>query len=149
MIAARLVRETVAFVVRVLRCTATAREPESQLREHRDGVRIDGVARIRERGRRRDAVRGALSVDRLDLLLDSGQIGLGQAHVVPRVIANLEPITVEFGDLLPREVVVLVRPEGESFGDEEGRAKPVFFQQRTDDGVVAGLRVVEGQHDEL
>ena len=69
--------------------------------------------------------------------------------MVSRVVADFEAVTVQFGDLLPREVVVLVRAEGESFGDEEGRAEPVFLQQRADDGVVAGLRVVEGQHDQL
>src|SRR5688572_31043536 len=118
MVAARLVGEAVTFVVGVLRSAAPPRPAESKLREPRNRVRIDGVARIREGGRRRDAVRRALRVDRVDLRLDPWQVGLGQAHVVSGVIADLEPITVQLGDLLPREVVLLVRAERESFRED-------------------------------
>src|SRR5206468_12437361 len=143
MITARLVSETVPFIVRVLRRTASPREPESDLRQHRNGIRINRVAWIRERRRRRNSVSSALGINRLDLLLDLRQVRLRQPHVIPGVVANLESIAMQFRDLLPREVLLLVRRKGEALGKEDGCAEPVLLQQRPNGAVVTGLGVVD------
>ena len=67
--------------------------------------------------------------------------------MIPRVVPYLEAVAVQFRDLFPRQVLLLVRRERESFGNEERRAETVLLQQRTDDRVVARLRVVERQDD--
>jgi hypothetical protein len=94
-------------------------------------------------------MRGALRVDGLHLHLQLREIGLRHAHVIAGVVADLEAVPVQLTDLIPGEVVLLVRPEGEPLGDEERRAEPVLLEQRPDDRVVTRLGVVEGQHDEL
>src|SRR5207237_3208025 len=128
---------------------AAAGEAESALRQHPDGVRIDRVARIGEGYRRRNAVRGALRIDGRHLLLQSREVGLVQRHVIARVVPDFETVAVQRRDLLPREVVLLVRLKGKSLADEKRRAEPVFLQQRTDNGVMTRFRVIEGQYDQL
>ena len=63
-------------------------------------------------------MRRALRSDRVDLLLQLRQVGLREAHVVACVIADLEPVMVQSGDLLPRQVVILVRAKREPLGCE-------------------------------
>jgi hypothetical protein len=58
------------------------------------------------------------------------------------VIADLKTIAVELRDLLPRQVILFVRCERKSFGDEKRRAEAVLFQERSNYRVVTGLRVV-------
>ena len=70
---------------------------------------MNTVAGIGKAHRFRDAVLLAAGVDRFELLSQFGQRFLGDAHVIARVIADLEAVVVQFGDLLPTEVVALVR----------------------------------------
>jgi hypothetical protein len=136
MIATGFIREAVSFFVWVLGRAAATGEPESKVRQHRDGGRVDRVTGIGEGCRRRNTVRGALRVDRLHLLVQFRKILLRQAHVIAGMVADLETVLVQLRDLLPREVLLFVRPEREPFGNEERRAKAVLLQQGTDDGVL-------------
>ena len=45
-------------------------------------------------------MRGELRVDRLDLLLQARQVLLRRGHVVARVVADVEPVPMQLGDLL-------------------------------------------------
>ena len=45
-------------------------------------------------------------------------------HVILGVIADLEPVLVQFRNLLPCHVVVLVRCKGKTLCNEEGRVEP-------------------------
>ena len=127
------------------RCPAR-RDTPARRRAGRSGTRGPPACgcrrdRWRCRGRRTttgvgNAVRGALRVDRVHLLLQPRQVGLLTRHVVARVVADLEAVPVQLGDLFPGEVVLLVGPEREPLGDEERRAEAVLLQQRPDDRVV-------------
>ena len=80
---------------------------------------MDDVARIGETDRAGNAVFEALRVDRLELPGQLVQIADVHRHVVARVIADLEAVPVQFGDLLPGHVILFVRPKGKTFGDEK------------------------------
>ena len=69
--------------------------------------------------------------------------------MVAGVVADLEAVAVEAGDLVPGHVVALVRREIEPLGDEEGRAEAVLLEQWGGDGHVRLAGVVERQDDEL
>jgi hypothetical protein len=69
--------------------------------------------------------------------------------VIAGVVADLETVPVQLTDLIPGEVVRLVRPEAETLGDEKRRAEAVLLELRPDDRVMTRLGVVERQHDEL
>jgi hypothetical protein len=69
--------------------------------------------------------------------------------VVAGVVADLEAVAVEPGDVIPGHVVALVGREVEALGDEEGRAEAVLLQQRGRDRHVRPAGVVERQDDEL
>jgi hypothetical protein len=52
--------------------------------------------------------------------------------VVSAVIADFKPIAVQLADLVPREVILLIRTERERFGDEERGAETVLFRLLVD-----------------
>ena len=89
----------------------------------------------------------ALLLDVLDV--GSELLELLSAHhdMTTRVIADLEAVRMELLDLVPGHVVLLVLGEIEPFGDEKGGAESMFLEERSDEGCVAGDRIVEGQHD--
>src|SRR5262249_4835785 len=70
-------------------------------------------------------------------------------HVVASVVADLEAVFVELGDLIPGHVVALVGREVEPFGDEEGRAELVFLEQWGRNRRVRLAGVVKGENDEF
>jgi hypothetical protein len=70
-------------------------------------------------------------------------------EVVARVIANLKAVPLQFGNLFPRHVILLVGAKRESFRNEERRAESVTLQQRPHDRVMRRHRVIEGEHGEL
>ena len=69
--------------------------------------------------------------------------------MVAGVVADLEAVTVELGDVVPGHVVAFVRRKVKPLGDEEGRAKAVLLEQRGGDRHVRLAGVVERQDDEL
>jgi hypothetical protein len=69
--------------------------------------------------------------------------------VVAGVVADLEAVTMELGNVVPGHVVAFVRREVEPLGDEEGRAEAVLLEQRGGDRHVRPTGVVERQDDEL
>ncbi len=66
-------------------------------------------------------------------------------EMVAGMVADFETIAVEFGDLFPGHVIRLVGAERDPFGDEEWGAKAEGFEQGTNDSVVGGYGVVEGE----
>ena len=62
------------------------------------------------------------------------------------MIADLEAHFVEFANLLPRDPPASAHPAG---GDVKRRAEAVFLEDRSHDGSVADIAIVEGQDDEL
>ena len=69
--------------------------------------------------------------------------------VVAGVVADLEAVAVESGDLVPGHVVALVGRDVEALGDEERRAEAVLLEQRGGHLDVRPAGVVEGQDNEL
>lgn len=63
-----------------------------------------------------------------------------------RVITNFEAHLVEFANLLPRDTPSSAHSAG---GDVKRRAEAVFLMDRSHDGSVADIAIVEGQDDEL
>lgn len=64
-----------------------------------------------------------------------------------RVIADFKSAVMELLDLLPGHEVLLVLGKTKPLGDEESRPEPMLLEQRSDEGCVAGDRIVEGQND--
>ena len=62
------------------------------------------------------------------------------------VVANFEAHLVEFANLLPRDPSASAHPAG---GDVKRRAEAVFLEDRSHDGSVADIAIVEGQDDEF
>jgi len=90
----------------------------------------------------------------LTLLLDVFDVGMqlflglpADSDMAPRMVADFKSVVMELLDLLPGHVVLLVLGEIESFGDEKGGAESMFLEERSDEGCVAGDRIVEGQND--
>jgi len=131
MVHARLVSESASPFVRMLGRAAAPRETNAQPLQNRKRARMDRIARIGETGRPRNALLGTARVDGLDLLRQFVEIAGIDGQVVARVIANLEPVAVQFGNLLPRHVLPFVRSEGKTFRDEKGGRETIFLQQRT------------------
>src|SRR5690606_35629481 len=148
MVGARLVGAAATLRVGMLRRAAATREADAVSAKDRKRRLRDRVARPGEGHGPRDAMLHAACRDRLDLVLEPADRRVGDAHVGSRVVSDLETAAVEVGDLLPRHVGGLVRPEGEPFGDEERRAESVALEERRRDGVVRLHRVVEGEDDE-
>lgn len=65
------------------------------------------------------------------------------------MVANFKAIAMEFGDLFPGHVIVLVRGKAEPFADEEGGAESKTLQDWANDSVVGGNRVIESKNDEF
>ncbi len=133
MIETRFIREAPAFLVRELGRSATPGKFEPERFENWQRARLDAVARKGEHRRSRQSEFDATVVDRLDLFFQSREVLLVDRHVVAGVVADLEAVPVEMGDLLPGHVVLLVALEIESFGDEERRPEVVLQQNRPHD----------------
>ena len=112
-------------------------------------VPIQDVAGVGEADGPGDAVSQAPGVDGFELLGCPLRVLGAGGLVVAGVVADLESIPVELGDLVPGHVVALVRREVEPLGDEEGRAEAVLLEQRGRDRHVRPAGVVERQDDEL
>lgn len=83
----------------------------------------------------------------LQLLLESIQSLVGDSHVIASVIADLESISMELRDLLPRHVVLFVGREIPAFRDEKSCAKSVLKQDRSHDREMCLCRIVKRQDD--
>ena len=149
MIRTRFISEPASPVVGMLRRAAAPREPDTQSFENRQRVRHDGIARIAKTDWPRNAMLRAARIDRFDLFPQLSQRSLRNTEVIPRVIADLKAVPVQFRNLFPRHVILLVRAKRKSFRDEERRAESVPLQQRPHDRVMRDHRVIEGEHDEL
>src|SRR5207249_3695186 len=114
MVHARLVGEAASPFVRMLRRAASPREPDAEFFEDRQRAWHDGIARIAETDGLRNAVFGAPGIDGFDLLAQLAQCSRRDAQMIARVIADLETIIVQFPDLFPRQVILLVRAKRKS-----------------------------------
>src|SRR5436309_8085358 len=149
MVHTRLKGKPAPAFIRAFRRAAAPGESNAQPLQNRKGVQVDRIARIGETGWARNAVFEAVRVNRLELPGQLVQITGIHAHVVARVIADLEPVAVQFGNLLPGHVILFVRPKGKTFGDEKGGGESVLLQQRPHYRIMRRHRIVEGEHDEL
>lgn len=147
-IAARLVSKAAALLVRKLGCAAPAGELEAERFQDRQCARIDAVAREGKHRRPWQAELGTAVVDRLDLFLQSTQILVRDGHVIAGVVADLEAVPVQMGDLFPGHVVQLVGLKIEALGNEEGRAEVVLEQNGPHDREVGFHRIVESEHNQ-
>lgn len=91
----------------------------------------------------------ALLVDVGEFLPQSAEKVGADAHMTAGVIAHLEAVPVQLGDLSPSHVIGLVGQEAKTLGDKEGPPEAQFFEQRTHVAVQRGHRVVKRQHHEL
>ena len=66
--------------------------------------------------------------------------------MIARVIADLESVLVQFPDLCPGHVVLLVRAKGKPLGDEERGSEAVTLQDGPHDRVVRRHGVIERQY---
>ena len=64
-----------------------------------------------------------------------------------RVIPDFKSVVMELLDLFPGHVVLLVLCKIKPLGDEESCPEPMLLEQWSDEGCVAGDRIVEGQND--
>ena len=71
-------------------------------------------------------VQQQLTPEQQNLLIASHKLVANKAFGWSRLFADLEAVFVQFRDLLPRHVVLLVRPKVEAFGDEERGTELVF-----------------------
>src|SRR2546425_1161686 len=149
MVRTRLKRKPTPAFIRAFRRATAPGEANAQPLQNRKRVQVDRIARIGETGRAGNAVFEALRVNRLELLGQLVQITGSHAHVVARVIADLEPVAVQFGNLLPGHVILFVRPKRKTFGDEKGGGESVLLQQRPYHRIMRRHRIIEGEHDEL
>ena len=151
MIALRVVgRPASAFAaVGKFRVDTPPREQESQSLQRPHGLQAVVVARIAKRRGLRDSIFDAPLVD---VLHRRGELLLrkpGDIFVMLRVVADFETHVVQFADVLPREVALLVLEKTEALRDVEGRAEPVLFQNVRDERAVRLVPVVEREHDEF
>ena len=106
------------------------------------------VGRVAEGGGAGDAVRLTLLLNVFDVGGELGE-GLSGHPLVPAgVVADLEARLMQFLDLLPSHVVLLVGGEFEAFGDIESGPESIFLEEGRDKGRLAGHGVVEGQDDD-
>ena len=106
------------------------REDDAVVLQHRQRALGESVAGVGEARRLGDAVLPALHADAAQLSRQVCERLLRHAHVITRVVADLEAVLVKLRDLVPRHVVFLVRCKVESFGDEECGAELKFREQR-------------------
>ena len=130
-------------------CSASPGELDPQSVQDGQDVLIQGVAGVGEADGPGDAVSQAPGVDGFESARWSLSGPLLGGFVVAGVVADLEAVAVELGDLVPGHVVALVRREVEPLADEEGRAEAVLLEQRGRDRHVRLAGVVERQDDEL
>src|ERR1044072_8857659 len=108
MIDARFVSDAAPKSARHLGFSAATRKANAGWLQHRQRARIEAVARPRETNGHRNAMLATTRRDRFELLGQLRHRPLRDAHVVTRVIADLEAIAVQLRDLLPCHVVPLV-----------------------------------------
>src|SRR5262249_42223656 len=112
-------------------------------------VALDSVAWIRKTNGDGDAVFLALDVDPAKLSGQVADIVAGYTDVIASVVANLEAVRVQLGDLFPGHVVSLVDREVEALRDEERRSESVLLEQRSSHREVRLTGVVKCQDDQL
>src|SRR5436309_891073 len=133
MVESRLKGEAASFLVGKFWAAAATGELDPEIFQNGESILANGIARVGETDRDWDGVRLAPFVERTDLFGDVKGGLVCYPLVVPRVIANLEPILVQLGDLVPRHVVPLVGGHIEPFGDEECRPELKLLEQRAGD----------------
>src|SRR5258708_31224348 len=117
MVESRLKGEAASFLVGKFWAPAATGELDPEVLENGEGILGYGIARVGETDRGWDAVRLAPFVERPDLFGEVPDGLVCDPHVVPRVVANLEAVLVQPGDLVPRHVVPLADGHLEPFGD--------------------------------
>src|SRR5207237_9539879 len=125
-----LIGEAPALIVGILGRSASPGELDPQAVKDGQDVLIQDVAWVGEGDGPGDAVSQASGVDGFELLDRPLRVLGAGGLVVAGVVADLESVTVELGDLVPGHVVALVRREAEPLGNKEGRPKAVLVQQR-------------------
>src|SRR5438093_13717437 len=111
MICGRIESDTAPPIVRVLRRASAPGEANAQPMENWKRAEIDRVPGKSETDRSRNAVLGAAAVDRLELLGQFVQVAGIDGHVVAGVIADLEAVPMQFGNLFPGHVTLPVAQE--------------------------------------
>src|SRR5579872_1718669 len=100
MVEPRLVGEAAPLLVGKLRRASAAGEANSQRSQNRQRAGIDAVSGIGKAGRPRQTVLLAAGVDGLDLFLELRQVLPGDRKMIAGVVADLEAVAVQVGDLL-------------------------------------------------
>ena len=149
MIPFRFVGHAPARFVGELRLGAATGPTEPHLLKQRNRPGMDRITRVGEANGLGNAMPQAQLVDMGEFLTQAAEQVGSDAHVAAGVVADLEAIPVQLGDLLPGHVVSLVGQEAEALGDEEGPPEAQVLEQRTHVAMQRGHRVVEGQHHEL
>ena len=149
MIPFRFVGHTSAGLVGELRLSAPASPAESHLLKQWNRPGMDRIPWVSKAPRLRNTMPHALLVDVGEFLPQSAEKVGANAHMTAGVVADLEAIPVQLGDLSPSHVIGLVGQEAKALGDEEGRPEAQVLEQRTHVAMQRGHRVVEGQHHEL
>ena len=144
MIPFRFVGHASARFVGELRLGTPAGPAETHLLKQRNRPGMDRITRVGEADRLGNAVLQAELVDVGQFLPQAAKHVGADAHMAAGVVAHLEAIPVQLGDLRPGHVVGLVGQEAEALGDEEARPETQFLEQRTHIGVQRGHRVIEG-----
>jgi hypothetical protein len=147
-VAAGLEGEAAPFLVGVLRQPPAPGELYPQVVQDGQRPHVDPVAGVSEAGRHRDAMLTAANADAADLPRQVAEGVFRDGPVVEGVVADLEAVPVELGDLLPGHVVPLVVAEVKPLGDEEGRAEAQPLQQRPRHREMRLRGIVERQHHE-
>src|SRR6266498_1852841 len=115
MICARLESDPTSPFVRVLWSASPPGQANAQPLENRKRARINRIARISETDRSRNPMLGAACVDGLELLGQFVQVAGIHGHVVAGVIADLKSVPMQFGNLFPGHVILLVGEERKAF----------------------------------
>ena len=136
MVHAGLESESASPFVRVFGRAAAPGETDAQPPQNRKRVGVYCIARISETDRARNALLEAPRADGLDLLRQLVEVASIDGQVVACVIADLEPVAVQFGDLRPGHVILFVRGKGKAFRDEKSGRESVFLQHWTDNGIM-------------
>src|ERR1041385_1703919 len=149
MINPRFISETVPPFVWVLRRAAAPGETNAEFLKDGQSAGDNRIAGIGRSGRTWDAMLFATRVDRFYLLAQLRQSSIRNAQMISRVVAELKSALIQFTDLIPGHVILLIGGKRKTFADEESRAEPVTLQDGTDHAVMRRDRVVKGQHGQF
>src|SRR5262245_456603 len=149
MIEPRFVRQSATRFVRIFRAAAATCEDNSELLQRLQPFLRKRIAGISKARRPWNPVLLALRIDRPELHRDIRNGVRCDSFMIPRVIANLEPILMQLSNLFPRHVVRLIRLKFPAFGDKKSCTELMLQQQRPRDREVRLTRVIKRQHHQL